>query len=184
MILPIITYNNPLLKNKSKKINYVQNIKKYKTLINSMFETMYNASGVGLSAPQVGLNIKIFIMDSSSNKKYDYDSQKYIFINPIIINKFGENTTCIEGCLSIPGISENITRKSEIVIQYTNLNNDLITKKFTGFKSTIIQHEYDHIQGILFIQHLSNIKRLLLENKLKKIDKGHYNTAYPVIKNN
>lgn len=184
MILPIIGYGDPVLKRKAKEIS--ASYPNLKELIGNMYETMYNASGVGLAAPQVGESIRLFIIDTSPFLDMDdekiQDLQvsrvKEVFINPTIVGETGESWLFEEGCLSIPNIRENIRRKSDIYIEYYDEN--FISKKvnFSGIVARVIQHEYDHIQGILFTDKLTSFKKRLLKNKLNNIEKGKIEIDY------
>jgi peptide deformylase len=198
MILPIIAYGSPILKKLSDEIT--PEYPKLKELIANMFETMYNSSGVGLAAPQIGLNIRLFIVDASPfaeeyegdsryEKSPDYDflmGFKKVFINPVIIDEKGDEWGFEEGCLSIPNIREEVMRKPIIKVRYLDENFKEQTEIFDGIPARIIQHEYDHIEGILFTDHLSPLKKRTLKRKLEAIAKGQVNVKYkmkfPVLK--
>ncbi len=184
MILPIIGYGNPILKITYKDINNsYPNLKK---LINDMYETMYNANGVGLAAPQIGKSIRLFIIDTAPFLNIDeneiegikVESIKQTFINPVIIQESGDSWSFEEGCLSIPHIREDVKRKSDINIQFYDENFTLNKKSFSGIVARVIQHEYDHIQGILFTDKLTSFKKRLLKNKLNNIEKGNIDIDY------
>jgi len=184
MILPIIGYGNPILKITSKDINNsYPNLKK---LINDMYETMYNANGVGLAAPQIGKSIRLFIIDTAPFLNIDeneiegikVESIKQTFINPVIIQESGNSWSFEEGCLSIPHIREDVKRKSDINIEFYDENFTLNKKSFSGIVARVIQHEYDHIQGILFTDKLTSFKKRLLKNKLNNIEKGNIDIDY------
>ena len=184
MILPIIGYGNPILKITSKDINNsYPNLKK---LINDMYETMYNANGVGLAAPQIGKSIRLFIIDTAPFLNIDeneiegikVESIKQTFINPVIIQESGDSWSFEEGCLSIPHIREDVKRKSDINIQFYDENFTLNKKSFSGIVARVIQHEYDHVQGILFTDKLTSFKKRLLKNKLNNIEKGNIDIDY------
>ena len=184
MILPIIGYGNPILKITSKDINNsYPNLKK---LINDMYETMYNANGVGLAAPQIGKSIRLFIIDTAPFLNIDeneiegikVESIKQIFINPVIIKESGDRWSFEEGCLSIPNIREDVKRKSDINIEFYDENFTLNKKSFSGIVARVIQHEYDHIKGILFTDKLTSFKKRLLKNKLNNIEKGNIDIDY------
>ncbi len=184
MILPIIGYGNPILKITSKDINNsYPNLKK---LINDMYETMYNANGVGLAAPQIGKSIRLFIIDTAPFLNIDeneiegikVESIKQTFINPVIIQESGNSWSFEEGCLSIPHIREDVKRKSDINIEFYDENFVLNKKSFSGIVARVIQHEYDHIQGILFTDKLTSFKKRLLKNKLNNIEKGNIDIDY------
>ena len=184
MILPIIGYGNPILKITSKDINNsYPNLKK---LINDMYETMYNANGVGLAAPQIVKSIRFFIIDTApflnidenENEGIKVKSIKQTFINPVIIQESGDSWSFEEGCLSIPHIREDVKRKSDINIEFYDENFTLNKKSFSGIVARVIQHEYDHIQGILFTDKLTSFKKRLLKNKLNNIEKGNIDIDY------
>ena len=185
MILPIIAYGHPVLKRKAEVIN--KDYPKLKELIENMFETMYNASGVGIAAPQIGLSIRLFIVDTnpfaeddslSDNDRNQLKSFKKIFINPIIIDEKGDEWSFEEGCLSIPNIREGVLRQKQITIQYHDENFNKHTDSFDGLLARVIQHEYDHIQGVLFTDKLSSFKKQLLKKKLLKISSGKLSFDY------
>ena len=172
MILPIVVYGHPILRKKSQEIT-----PKYpdiQEIINDMYETMYQAKGVGLAAPQIGLSICLFIIDTTEMEK-EKDTEKSIkqtFINPKIIEFSGEDTVFSEGCLSVPEIHENVSRKSQITIRYQDENFVEQTKIFDGMPARVIQHEYDHLLGKTFIEYLPSLKRTLLKRKLNDISTG------------
>ena len=157
-------------------------------LIENMFETMYNASGVGLAAPQVGKDIRLFIIDASPFAEgEDPDPScadfKRVYINPIIFEETGEEWGFKEGCLSIPGIREEVFRKPNVKIEYYDQNWDLYEEELSGFCARIVQHEYDHIEGVLFTDKISTLRRTLLKTKLNDISKGiteaNYRMRFP-----
>jgi len=171
MILPIKKYGNSVLRKKS--INTSKDYPKLEELINDMFDTLENSKGIGLSAHQVGLNLNLFIVDTTF---LDIDEKfKKVFINSKITNESGEEVLIEEGCLSFPDIFESVYRKPNIKISYYDENFDSHDEDFDGIIARIIQHEYDHINGILLIDRISPIKKHILRKKLKKIQK-HYKT--------
>ena len=184
MILPIIGYGNPILKITSKDIN--NSYPNLKQLIDDMYETMYNSKGVGLAAPQIGKSIRLFIIDTApflnigenEIEGIKVESIKQIFINPVIIKESGDRLSFEEGCLSIPNIREDVKRKSDINIEFYDENSTLNKKSFSGIVARVIQHEYDHIQGILFTDKLTSFKKRLLKNKLNNIEKGNIDIDY------
>ena len=184
MILPVIGYGNPILKRKSKEIT--GSYPDLKKLISNMYDTMYSAKGVGLAAPQIGKSIKIFIIDTSpflkidddEIKDYEVSSVKQTFINPTILDETGEFWSFEEGCLSIPHIREEVKRKSFIKIEYYDENFNYRKDDFSGVVARVIQHEYDHIQGILFTDKLTSFKKRLLKSKLNNIEKGDVDIDY------
>tara|TARA_B100001287_G_scaffold145471_1_gene122430 strand:+ start:2332 stop:2907 length:576 start_codon:yes stop_codon:yes gene_type:complete len=184
MILPILGYGNPLLKKRA--INIDKNYPGLEILIRDMYETMYNASGVGLAAPQVGKGIRLFIIDTStfdndefeSNSGFKTKSVKKTFINPEIINESGDLKSFEEGCLSIPNIRENINRKSEIKMKYQDENFNIHKDSFDGIVARVIQHEFDHLEGVLFTDKISPFKKKLIKGKLKNIMTGNVPVDY------
>ena len=195
MIIPIVAYGDAVLKKEAKEID--ANYPDLKKRIEDMFETMYEASGVGLAAPQIGKSIRLFIVDGSPFAEDDEDEEedprakdmegfKKVFINPIIEEESGEEWGFNEGCLSIPKIREEVFRKEKIVISYYNENWELKEETFDGYKARIIQHEYDHIEGVLFTDHLSPLKKRLLNKRLQNISKGEirvdYRMKFPLLK--
>lgn len=178
MILPIVAYGYPVLKKKAEDID--ENYPEIKELISNMKETMYKASGVGLAAPQIGKSIRLFIIDSSLmlDENEDEKGIQETFINPKIIEESGDEWAFEEGCLSIPGIRENVDRKATVTIKYLNENFEAQKKTFTGLTARVIQHEYDHIEGILFTDHLKPLKKRLLKKRLENITAGKISVDY------
>lgn len=187
MILPIVAYGAPVLKKEAEEID--KNYPELEKLISDMFETMYNAKGVGLAAPQIGKSIRLFVVDGSpfaeleEGEEFDpraegIENFKKVFINPIIEEESGEKWAFEEGCLSIPKIRENVYRKEKLVITYFDENWNLHEEAYSGYAARIIQHEYDHIDGILFTDHLSSLKRKLLSKRLNNIATGNVNASY------
>jgi len=187
MVLPIIAYGTPVLKKECEEFEEGEDLSK---LISDMFDTMYNASGVGLAAPQIGLAKRIFLVDAAPFGEEEPENEieaknfeilknfKKIFINPIIEEETGEKWEFSEGCLSIPGIREKVSRSSVIKISYFDENWNFIEESYTGVAARIIQHEYDHIEGILFTDYLTPLKKRLLKRKLNDISKGKIHTNY------
>ncbi|MCE1197759.1 MAG: peptide deformylase [Marinilabiliales bacterium] len=151
-------------------------------LIENMFETMYNADGVGLAAPQVGLNIRLFVVDLSPLGKEEPSLVGFrkAFINARIVERSGEEELMEEGCLSIPGIHEEVHRKNYIRIQYLDPEGVAHEEEYTGYTARVLQHEYDHLDGIMFVDHCSPLKRRLLKRKLTDISKGITSATYKV----
>ena len=152
-------------------------------LINNMFETMHNAHGVGISAPQIGLSIRLFLIDLTPYSQEDptIPSVKKAFINPEIIEEHDPLEDHNEGCLSIPGIREDVRRKSKIKIKYLDTNFKSCIETIDGLFARVFQHEYDHLNGILFIDHLPAIKKNIVNRKLTKIRKGKFEDLYPTL---
>ncbi|PTX42370.1 peptide deformylase [Christiangramia gaetbulicola] len=185
MILPIVAYGDPVLKKKAKEID--KDYPKLEELINNMWDTMYNAYGVGLAAPQVGLPIRIFMIDPApfaEDEELDETEQealkdmRKVFINPQIIEETGEEWAFSEGCLSIPEVREDVFRQPDITIEYYDENWEKHTDTYSGLAARVIQHEYDHIEGILFTDKLSSLKKRLIKSKLANISKGKINVEY------
>ena len=146
-----------------------------------MFETMTNANGIGLAAPQIGKSIRMFVLDTSPLEDEEVAEFKQVFINPEIIEETGEKWLFEEGCLSIPEVRENIERKAKVRISYYDENWVEKEEEFDGIIARIIQHEFDHIEGILFTDHLTPLKRRLLKGKLGNISKGKVETTYRIL---
>ena len=185
MILPILAYGSPVLKKTAKEIT--SDYPNLNQLIDNMWETMYASNGVGLAAPQVGISIRMFIIDASPfvdeelmNEKEvkTLSNFKKIFINPKIISEDGNLWDFNEGCLSIPEVREDVLRKEEILITFFNENFECEKLKLNGLAARVVQHEYDHIEGILFTDHLSPLKKRLIKNKLISISKGSISVDY------
>jgi peptide deformylase len=187
-----VAYGDPVLKKEAEEItNEFPDLQK---LIKDMYETMYHASGVGLAAPQIGKSIRMFVVDGSPFAEKDEDDEdeeevpdpkavgienfKKVFINPIIEEESGEEWGFHEGCLSIPKIREEVFRKEKIQVSYYDENWNFHEEAFEGYAARIIQHEYDHIDGILFTDHLSPLKRRLLTKRLQNISKGDVKVDY------
>ncbi|QES90857.1 peptide deformylase [Rhizosphaericola mali] len=185
MILPIIGYGANILREKC--IDIDKDYPKLEELIANFWETLYSSNGVGLAAPQVNLNIRMFVVDSAQifeslepgDETYaDAPGIKQVFLNAHIIERTGEEWPYQEGCLSIPGIREDVFRPEEVEIEYVDENFVAHRKKFNGITARIIQHEYDHIDGKLFIDYLKPLKRKLLHRKLDNITKGNVKVDY------
>ncbi len=196
MILPIVAYGDPVLKKEAEEID--KDYPELKKLIEDMFETMYAASGVGLAAPQIGKSIRLFVVDGSPFAEDEEGQEepdpmavgmenfKKVFINPIIEEESGEEWAFSEGCLSLPKIREEVYRKEKIKISYYDENWVLKEEEYDGYSARIIQHEYDHVEGVLFTDHLSAFKRKLLTKKLHGISRGEvqvdYKMKFPLMK--
>lgn len=183
MILPIVAYGDPVLKQMAEDID--KDYPKLDELIANMFETMYSAKGVGLAAPQIGLPIRLFLVDASpfaeddeSGEYADLVNYKKVFINPEIYEEEGKEWEFEEGCLSIPNIREGVYRKPKIRIEYYDQNWELHDEEVDGIAARIIQHEYDHIEGILFTDKLSPLKRRILKKRLADISRGAVHVDY------
>ncbi len=185
MILPIVAYGDPVLKQTAKEIT--KTYPNLDTLIENMFETMYGAYGVGLAAPQIGLSIRLFIVDASpfaEDEELSKEDQeqlknfKRVFINPVILEETGDEWAFNEGCLSIPDVREDVFRKPVIKIQYQDQQFNTHTEELSGLAARVFQHEYDHIEGVLFTDKLSSLKKRLIKGKLANISKGKINVDY------
>ena len=191
MIYPIVAIGDPVLKTKAKNIAADLPAAELQRLIADMFETMYSASGVGLAAPQVGKAVRLFVMDSGPMVELDEEDLaeqgedekpeapiKRAFINPQMVSETGEEWGFEEGCLSIPGIREMVVRPADIVLRYEDENRQVHEEAFSGMAARVIQHEYDHLEGILFTDKLSGFKKQLLKGKLARISKGDVRHEY------
>lgn len=176
MIYPIVAYGDPVLKRKARDIE--KDELDLKQLAEDMFETMYAAKGVGLAGPQIGKSLRIFVIDGEPMEEEELIGFKKVFVNPVIEEEFGEDWIFEEGCLSIPGIRENVDRPETLRIRYYDENWEFHEDEFDGMRARIIQHEYDHIEGILFIDHLSGFKKRILKGKLNNISKGKADVDY------
>lgn len=191
MVLPIVAYGNPVLRKTGKEIS--PDYPGLSELITNMWETMYNSNGVGLAAPQINKDIRLFVMDSiqilegmeeDERKEYPGDEgYKGVFINAQIIHAEGDEWPYNEGCLSIPKIREDILRQETIHIRFQDENFNEQTLTFKGITARVIQHEYDHIEGKLFIDYLKPLKRSLLKRKLNDISKGKVSVDYRMLFN-
>ena len=185
MILPIVAYGDSVLKKRASEIS--KGTPKLDETISNMYETMYGAFGVGLAAPQVGLSIRLFLVDTSpfaDDEEFSIEDRKILkgfrrtFINAKIIEESGEEWSFNEGCLSIPNVREEVLRKPVIVVEYQDENFENHKETFVGLIARVIQHEYDHIEGILFTDKVSSLKKRLLKGKLINISKGKTSVEY------
>jgi peptide deformylase len=178
MILPIVAYGDAVLKKVASPIESDQ-FDEVQVLIDSLFETMYHANGVGLAAPQVGKDIRLFIIDST--QMHDDDSGKgfkLAFLNPEVLEESGPPFVYEEGCLSIPGIRGDVSRPSLLRIKWQGQDGQWQEQVFEGLDARVIQHEYDHIEGILFTDKLSSLRKQLIKGKLAEISKGNVEVDY------
>ena len=185
MILPIFAYGEPVLGKKGAVID--KEYPKLEELLENMFETMYQAKGIGLAAPQIGLPIRLFLVDASPFADDDELTQeertvlgnlKKVFINAQIVDEVGDEWAFNEGCLSIPDVREDVFRRPDVVLEYQDENFKKHKETFTGIAARIIQHEYDHIEGVLFTDKLSPLKKRLIKSKLSNISKGKVSIDY------
>ncbi|WP_290791966.1 peptide deformylase [Flavihumibacter sp. UBA7668] len=189
MILPIVAYGHPVLRETAKEID--KNYPGLEQLLADMWETMYNSNGVGLAAPQINKSIRLFVVDSlqiinnlEDDEKEDYPGDegiREVFINAKIKQLDGQEWLYNEGCLSIPKVREDVSRKTAVTITYLNDAFEPQEKTFTGITARVILHEYDHIEGKLFIDHIKPLKRTLLKRKLDDISKGKIRVDYRML---
>lgn len=180
-ILPIVTYDDDVLREKTKSIE--KNSDSLQQLIDDMFQTMYNSNGVGLAAPQVGLKNRLFVMDADAITEdlNEDDLGPMVFINPVVVELYGEAVKMEEGCLSIPDVRDDVKRPLNVKVRYKDRHFNDHEKEFSGWVSRIIQHEYDHLEGVLFLDYLSAFRKRLHRSALKKIDRGEMETDYPLV---
>lgn len=185
MILPIVAYGDPVLRKMGKEIE--RDHPGLEELIADMQETMKNAQGVGLAAPQIGKDIRLFLIDAApfaENEELDDEEREFLrdfkrtFINPEIVEEEGDEWAFTEGCLSIPNINEEVYRPETIRVKYLDENFNEKEEELSGLPARIFQHEYDHIEGILFTDRLSSLKKRLLKKKLENISKGKVDVSY------
>lgn len=185
MILPIVGYGDPVLRKKGEELS--EDHPNLKEIIANMYETMYNAYGVGLAAPQVGLAIRLFIVDTepfSDDEELSAEEQELLkgfkktFINAKIVKEEGEEWGFNEGCLSIPEVREDVYRQEKITIEYFDEDFNKHTDVYDGLIARVIQHEYDHIEGILFTDKISSLKKTLIKKKLQNIMEGKTRPDY------
>jgi len=187
MILPIVAYGAAVLKQKAVTVDLTDPA--LPALIANMWETMYASHGVGLAAPQVGQSLRLFVIDASpfaDDEELDpeeteiLENFKEVFINPTLLSQTGEAWVFNEGCLSIPNVREDVYRKPTIELRYFNEQLEEQTRVLSGLAARVVQHEYDHIEGILFTDHLSALKKRLIKGKLQSIAKGNIDVDYPM----
>jgi peptide deformylase len=179
MILPVTVYGDPVLRGETKNVD--KELPGLSELIENMFQTMYQAEGVGLAAPQVGLSLRLFVVDgspASHDEEPELKEFKRVFINPEILEVADEEIVMEEGCLSLPNIHENVSRPETVLIRYFDEHWEEHTETYSGFRARIIQHEYDHLEGHLFVDHISPLKKRLLKSKLMSIATGKTRAAY------
>ena len=172
MIKPIVLYGDKILR---KPTDYIREGSDIKSLIQDLWDTMYNAEGAGLAAPQIGEPVKAFVADLPDQE------WKRVFINPVIKKKYGEKETVVEGCLSLPGISAHIIREDEIEISYFDENWKYYTAYYRGVRSRVIQHEYDHLDGVLWVDRVDPLIGMRMVEHLKAIQDRTVETSYPIV---
>ncbi|HEY4788965.1 MAG TPA: peptide deformylase [Bacteroidales bacterium] len=180
MILPIYVYGQPVLRKVA--VDITKDYEGLNQFIQDLWETMYKSDGIGLAAPQVGKSIRVFVIDGSPLEEDDPNLKdfKKAFINAKIIERSGDEIPFTEGCLSIPNIREEVLRPPKVRIQYYDENWQYHDDYFEGIAARIVQHEYDHLEGIMFVDHISAIRRSLLKSKLTAISKGKVDVAYKI----
>ncbi len=181
MILPVLAYGHPALRKVAVDID--KNYPELDQFIADMFETMYSSNGVGLAAPQVNRSIRLFVIDATPYAE-DFPGEtdlRRVFINARIVEESGEEWAFNEGCLSIPQIREDVVRKSELRIQYYDENFVFHDERLKGVFARVIQHEYDHLDGILFVDLINPLRKMMLKRKLSEISKGIVKTDYKMI---
>lgn len=180
MIYPIIAYGNPILKKEAEEITEGEDIS---ALIKDMFSTMENANGVGLAAPQINKGVRLFVIDSNLMLDEDMEEKgiRRAFINPIILDEYGDAYSFEEGCLSIPEVRAEIIRPEKLTLEYYDENWNLKEEEFSGLTARVIQHEYDHLEGILFVDYLKGLKKRMVKSKLIDISKGKISTDYRMV---
>lgn len=184
MIYPVTVYGDPVLRKVAKPIE--KDHDGLNEILENMWETMYHSDGVGLAAPQVGMSIRLFIIDATSaaDEEPELKDFKKVFINPEILKTYGEEWDMNEGCLSLPDIREDVKRPDVVKIKYLDENFEPHEEEYKGYAGRIIQHEYDHLEGVLFIDHLFPLRKRLLKSKLRNIAAGkvqpHYRIKTPV----
>ncbi len=176
MILPIVLYGDPVLQHRAQEIP--ADFSGLDTLIENMFDTMYAASGIGLAAPQIGQSWRLFVLDAELADEALYKGQKRVFINPLILEESGDPWPYAEGCLSIPEIRGDVNRRATVRLRYEDAQRVLHEDSFDGMLARIIQHEYDHLEGRLFIDLLSPLRRRLVQKKLQLIRNGKLRPEY------
>jgi len=178
-ILPIVTYNDPILREKTKEV--VERTEGIEQFIEDLIETMYHSNGLGLAAPQVGSSHRMFVFDPDPMLEEDEEKLGLmVCINPKILVQSSEEISMDEGCLSIPDVKDTVKRAEEITLQYLDENFEEQTRNFIGWPARIILHEYDHLDGILFIDHLSSFRRRMHRSQLKAIESGEAEAPYPI----
>ncbi len=178
MIYPVSIIGSSVLRQKAKEID--KDYPNLKQLIDDMWETMYASDGVGLAAPQIGKSIRVLVIDASpmAEEEPALENFKKVFINAKITELSEDTELMIEGCLSIPGINEEVKRSNKIKIEYYDENFEFYEEEYEGFAARVIQHEYDHLDGILFTDRVSPIRKQLLKSKLLAISKGKFEAKY------
>jgi peptide deformylase len=184
MVYPIVVYGDPVLRQRARDIEKGTDLKPF---IDDLFETMHAAQGIGLAAPQVGKGVRLFVVDGTpmqddeEEEAENMEDFKKAFINPVLLEEVGTPWEFEEGCLSIPNIREKVSRKAKLKIRYYDEEWNLREEEYEGMKARIIQHEYDHIEGKLFIDYLTPLKKRMLKGKLNDISRGDVKTEYRIL---
>ena len=178
MIYPVTVFGDPILRKKAEPIT--SDFQDLKGFIQNMFDTMYNSDGVGLAAPQVGQAIRIFVIDSEIDDEDELPGIKKAFINPEILEKSGDEWVMNEGCLSLPEIREDVLRPETVKIKYIDEEFNEHIETYSGFTSRVIQHEYDHLEGVMFVDYLNPLRKRILKSKLSAISKGKVIPKYRI----
>lgn len=181
MIYPIYVYGSPVLRKKAMEIP--EDYENLGQLVDDMFETMGHSEGVGLAAPQIGLSLRMFVIDAT---QVEEDDEEYVpnfkkaFINPVLLDEKGDKLSYNEGCLSIPNIREDVYRPEKVRIRFYDRDWNLHDEEYDGIRARIIQHEYDHLEGILFIDKINPLRKRMLTGKLNAISKGRVDVDYKI----
>jgi peptide deformylase len=180
MIYPIVAYGNPVLKKEAVDLAEGSDLTQ---LIQDMYATMDHASGVGLAAPQINQGVRLFVIDSTLMLDEDEEEKgiRRVFINPILLDEYGDSFGFEEGCLSIPDVRAEIIRPEKLTLEYYDENWNLKEEEFSGMTARVIQHEYDHLEGILFVDYLKGLKKRMIQSKLIDVSKGKVSTDYRMI---
>ena len=178
MIYPVTVFGDPVLRKKAEPIT--NDFQDLKGLIQNMFDTMYNSDGVGLAAPQIGQAIRIFVIDSEIDDEDELPGIKKAFINPEILEKSGDEWVMNEGCLSLPEIREDVLRPETVKIKYVDEEFNEHIETYSGFTSRVIQHEFDHLEGVMFVDYLNPLRIRILKSKLSAISKGKVIPKYRI----
>ncbi|MDD2305902.1 MAG: peptide deformylase [Prolixibacteraceae bacterium] len=178
MIYPVTVFGDPVLRKKAEPIT--KDFQDLKGFIQNMFDTMYNSDGVGLAAPQVGQAVRIFVIDSDIDDEDELPGIKKAFINPEIVEKSGDEWLMNEGCLSLPEIREDVLRPETVKIKYLDEEFNEHIETYSGFTSRVIQHEYDHLEGVMFVDYLNPLRKRILKSKLSAISKGKVIPKYRI----
>ena len=181
MIYPIAVYGHPVLRKIAKEIE--PDHEGLSDIIENMWETMYESDGIGLAAPQVNKSIRLIVIDASPLEEDfpELKDFKKVFINPQIVNSNEEYDIIDEGCLSLPTIREEVKRPTQITINYMDVDFNSVTETYHGFAARVLQHEHDHLEGKLFVDHISPLKKRLLKGRLTKISKGDVDVEYKIL---